>query len=74
MEHRNDSKGEKMRYTIKATFHEEQRRGFVVTHQLEKQYNTAAELTEGMAGFLQGYNSEYCNHMDFHVIENDDRC
>lgn len=57
------------RYKVIASFQEEQRKGFVVTHSIEKEYETADELTQGMGIFLSKYNSEFCHHLDFHVVE-----
>lgn len=59
------------RYKIIASFKEEQRKGFVVTHHLEKEYETAQNLTECVMRFLVKYNSEYCKGLDFHVMEID---
>jgi hypothetical protein len=59
-----------MRYSINASFQEEQRTGFIVTHQMSKEYDTARELSNATMQFLTGYDSTCCHHLKFEVIEN----
>lgn len=61
-----------MRYKVTAIFQEEQRKGFIVTHQIDKEFETALEMSDVTMGFLASYDSRYCHHMDFHVTENND--
>lgn len=58
-----------MRYKVKASFNEEQRKGFIVTHTMEKGFETASEMTNEMGKFLASYNSTYCHHLHFEVRE-----
>lgn len=58
-----------MRYKVTATFQEEQRKGFIVTHQMIKEFGTALQMSEATMKFLASYDSQYCHHMDFHVVE-----
>jgi len=59
------------RYKITASFKEEQRKGFVVGHVLEKEYETALQVTQAMGLFLSKYDSRYCFSLQFHVVEVD---
>ncbi len=58
-----------MRYKVMATFQEEQRKGFIVTHQVEKEFDTAFDMSSAIDTFLHQYNSQYCHHLEFHVVE-----
>lgn len=49
-----------MRYHINGHFVEEQRRGFAVHHQIQKDYDTEKDLAQALGLFMKGYNSEYC--------------
>lgn len=49
-----------MRYHINAHFVEEQRRGFPVHHQIEKDVETYAELQDTYDRFLASYDKVYC--------------
>lgn len=58
-----------MRYKVTAKFQEEQRKGFIVTHVMEKEFELAPEMSDAIMSFLASYDSRYCHHMDFHVKE-----
>jgi hypothetical protein len=36
---------------------------------MDKEFDTALELSENTANFLARYNSEFCHHLQFHVEE-----
>ena len=61
-----------MRYHLKAIFQEEQRKGFIVTHQISKEYDIAIDCSNDGDEFLRTYHSKNCHHLDFHVMEKND--
>ena len=58
-----------MRYHFNGIYKEEQRRGFVVTHLLQKDYDTANELAQALSRFMKDYNSEYCYGLSIGISE-----
>ena len=58
-----------MRYRLRASFNEEQRRGFIVTHTIDQEFDDNMELNKAADNFLSSYNHDYCHHMDFHITE-----
>lgn len=58
-----------MRYKVMATFQEEQRKGFIVTHVMEQEYDTAFDMSSAVDTFLHTYDSKFCHHLEFHVVE-----
>lgn len=61
-----------MRYKLIASFQEEQRKGFVVTHQIDKEFDNNDELNQASSIFLSSYNHEYCHHLKFQVVESNE--
>jgi len=61
-----------MRYKVFATFKEEQRKGFIVTHQFEKEFDSASDMSSAVDTFLHKYDSRYCHGLNFHVEEQND--
>ena len=59
-----------MRYTLNATFQEEQRTGFIVTHVITKEFDNARDMSDEADSFLRAYDSKYCHHLKYEVIEN----
>ncbi|QMU55406.1 MAG: hypothetical protein GKS07_11210 [Nitrosopumilus sp.] len=45
------------------------KKGYAVTHSLEKEFTSARELTDAMEKFLDNYNSKYCHSLDLHLTE-----
>lgn len=58
-----------IRYHFRAHFIEEQRKGFAVHHQIEKDCHDVPELAESMTSFMSSYNSEYCYGLTLGVSE-----
>lgn len=58
-----------MRYHFNGIYKEEQRRGFVVTHLLQKDYDTAKELAQALGQFMNDYNPEYCYGLSIGISE-----
>ena len=61
-----------MRYKLTASFQEEQRKGFVTTHEISKEFETAKEMSDEADLFLRSYDSKFCHHLKFQVIELND--
>ena len=57
------------RYSLRASFAIEQRKGFVVHKTTSKDFETNDELNAHMIQFLSDYNHAYCHSLDFHVTE-----
>ena len=60
------------RYHLVASFQEEQRKGFIVVHTADKEFNDNIELNEHVRLWLSAYHSEYCHHLKFEVTENNE--
>jgi len=58
-----------MRYHLNGIFKEEQRRGFAVTHQIQKDYETEKELARALGLFMNDYNPEYCYGLAIGISE-----
>jgi len=58
-----------MRYKVYAFFQEEQRKGFVVSHLMEKEFDDNDEMNQKVMTFLSSYNHRYCHGLIFHVDE-----
>lgn len=58
-----------MRYHLNGFFKEEQRRGFVVTHLIQKDYETEKELSHALGLFMKDYNPEYCYGLSIGMSE-----
>jgi hypothetical protein len=58
-----------MRYRLQASFSEEQRKGFVVKHTIDREFDDAEELSTVAMTFLSSYDSKYCHGMSYHVVE-----
>lgn len=57
------------RYQLKASFKEEQRKGFVVTHQIDFETDNHQELNQKILDFTMSYNHQWCYSMNFIVTE-----
>jgi len=58
------------RYHLVAEFKEEQRKGFVVTHALNFETDSQAELNDKIGQFTSDYNHKFCHSMKLQLIEN----
>lgn len=58
-----------MRYHFNGIYKIEQRRGFVVTHILQKDYDTEKELSKALGQFMNNYNPEYCYGLSIGISE-----
>ncbi len=58
-----------IRYHFNGHFVEEQRLGFPVHHQIQKDVETFAELQDIYDGFLSGYNKLYCKGLAIGISE-----
>jgi len=58
-----------MKYHIRGHFIEEQRRGFAVHHQMEKDVDDAVELMKLLNNFTNTYNSKYCYGLTIGISE-----
>lgn len=58
-----------MRYHFHAHFVEEQRKGFAVHHQIEKDCETFAELQDLTYQVLASYSQKYCYGLSIGVAE-----
>lgn len=58
-----------MRYHLNGIFKEEQIRGFAVTHQIQKDYETEKELAHALGLFMDDYNPEYCYGLSIGISE-----
>jgi len=61
-----------MRYRILAHYQEEQRKGFVVTHQMDREFDELKEGSKILCDFTSSYIPEYCHHLDIRVAENNE--
>ena len=59
----------KDRYHIHGFFKEEQRRGFVVCHELDKHIETIVELQDVYKTFLASYNPRFCYGLSIGIVE-----
>ena len=60
---------DKIRYHLNGHYIVEMRKGFAVHHQIEKDYETAAELTSALNSFTSEYDSRYCYGLVIGVSE-----
>ncbi len=58
-----------MRYHIHGHFVEEQRRGFAVHHQIEKDVDDALLVSEILNGFTNDYDQTYCYGLSIGISE-----
>ncbi len=58
-----------MRYHFNGHFIEEQRRGFPVHHQIQKDYETEKELSQAVGQFMKDYDSTYCYGLTMGISE-----
>ena len=58
-----------MRFKVSGIFQEEQRKGFIVTHQISKEFDNLILMSDYSDIFLQQYNSKCCHHLKFNVEE-----
>ncbi len=58
-----------MRYHFNGHFVEEQRRGFAVHHQIEKDYETEKKLAKALGQFMTDYNPTYCYGLAIGISE-----
>jgi hypothetical protein len=58
-----------MRYHFHGHFVEEQRRGFAVHHQIQKDCETFAELRDIQDEFLVSYSIKYCYGLSIGIAE-----
>ena len=58
-----------MRYHINGFFKEEQRRGFVVCHVIDKHTGNALEIAEILNNFTQDYDMSYCYGLSIGIVE-----
>ena len=59
----------KERYHVHGQFAEEQRKGFIVWHKIEQNFETTEVMNKMVAEWLSEYNSAYCHSMEFYVKE-----
>ena len=59
----------KDRYHIHGFFKEEQRRGFVVCHELDKHVETIVELQDVYETYLASYNPRFCYGLSIGIVE-----
>ena len=58
-----------MRYHIHGFFKEEQRRGFVVCHEIDKHTGNALEIAEILNNFTKDYDMSYCYGLSIGIVE-----
>ncbi len=58
-----------MRYHIHGHFVEEQRRGFAVHHQIEKDTDDAIQVANIVNSFTQDYDQTYCYGLSIGISE-----
>ncbi len=58
-----------MRYHIHGHFVEEQRRGFSVHHQIEKNVDDALEVADIINNFTKSYDQTYCYGLSIGISE-----
>ena len=58
-----------MRYHIRCHFVEEQRKGFAVHHEMEKDVDDAVELSQLLTSFTNTYNPTYCYGLTIGISE-----
>lgn len=58
-----------MRYHIRGHFIEEQRKGFAVHHEIEKDVDDALVMAEILNAFTSDYNQKYCYGLSIGIAE-----
>jgi len=58
-----------MRYHIHGFFKEEQKRGFVVCHEIDKHTENSLEIAEILNIFTASYDMNYCYGLSIGIVE-----
>jgi len=61
-----------MRYHINGFFKEEQRKGFVVTHSIDRYTDDALLVADILNGFTSAYDKKYCYGLSIGICEEAD--